>query len=231
MALAFSTRYCATSCEKLKFERRLIHAETYVRFDPTAAARSWIVRFGLVKSLSSRRAVVILLNSSSVSAVVALRAFSSSSFPTCAMVSSGREVCDVSQPIQEYRHENRGYSDECRAVEGIPAEEVEEHRGKSSNADEKQEGVGRLQEVTAVVGVVVIQPSPGCLDQPVSAYQDPNDLCGKAKTGYKPYAVFEVPMEAEVEREEECHQCRRKKQKRYFEGCLRARECAQVRII
>ena len=88
-----------------------------------------------------------------------------------------------------------------------------------------------MQEVTAVVGIVVVQPPLSISDQTIPANQHPNDLCGKAKTGYQMNEIFTSPMKAHVQRKNNRHNRRRKEQKRHFEGDLRAREGAQVRII
>ena len=100
-----------------------------------------------------------------------------------------------------------------------------------SEADKKQERVGRLQEETAVVGVVVIQTLAGGFDQAVAAYHDPCYLRGKAKTGNQMNTILNPPTETHVQRENDSRQSCGQEQKRHLERYLRARESAQVCII
>ena len=137
----------------------------------------------------------------------------------------------VSEGEEEDGHHERGYADEQAAVEQFASEHIEECGDNGGETDEQEEGVGRLEQVTTVVGIDAIESFRGSAQQSEPAHPDPDDLESKASACAEQHDITRDPAVACIEREEECDECRRKEEQRHLEVDFRAREGAQVRII
>lgn len=137
----------------------------------------------------------------------------------------------ISDAEQQYGHQHSRDIHPLTAVKQFASEHVQQGRDDSGDTEEHQERVGRLEQVTAVVGIGVIHALLGSVQQSESADPDPNNLNGEKEPVECVKGFFRQPFIVRVDREENGHEDGRHKEQEVIPCVFRARQGAEIHVI